>query len=94
MAGDIEEWWDQRSKNYQDECQIPADIHYGPSSPNENELNLLGDVDGRAVLELGCGYKQTSRGSRWNVRLAPKSGRKWVTRRTSAFDPKRTFGLM
>jgi ubiquinone/menaquinone biosynthesis C-methylase UbiE len=58
MTGDIEDWWDQRSKDYQDECQIPVDIHYGPSSPNEDELNLLGDVKGRAVLELGCGGAQ------------------------------------
>ena len=47
MTGDIEDWWDRRSKDYQDECQIPVDIHYGPSSPNEDELNLLGDVEGR-----------------------------------------------
>ncbi len=35
------------------------------------------------------GYKQTFQGVSQNVRLAPTSGRKWVTEFMSAFDPKR-----
>ena len=60
MAGDIKDWWDRTARAYQDDCKIPVDIHYGPSSPNEDELGLLGELDGRAVLELGCGGAQCS----------------------------------
>jgi ubiquinone/menaquinone biosynthesis C-methylase UbiE len=60
MTSDIEDWWDRKSANYQDACEIPVDIHYGPSSPNEDELKLLGDVAGKRVLELGCGGGQCS----------------------------------
>lgn len=28
---------------------------FGPFTPNENVLHLLGDVDGRTVLDIGCG---------------------------------------
>jgi 2-polyprenyl-3-methyl-5-hydroxy-6-metoxy-1,4-benzoquinol methylase len=45
---------------YQDASQIPVDIHYGPSSPNEDDLKLLGDLAGKRVLELGCGGGQCS----------------------------------
>jgi SAM-dependent methyltransferase len=30
-------------------------VRYGPGLPTEHELRLLGHVDGRRVLELGCG---------------------------------------
>ncbi len=30
-------------------------VHYGPDAPDESELRLLGDVEGKRVLELGCG---------------------------------------
>jgi len=30
-------------------------VRYGPGLPTESELKLLGHVDGRRVLELGCG---------------------------------------
>ncbi len=60
MTGDTKEWWEGAAKPYQDDCRIPVDIHYGPGSPNEDELNLLGDVEGRDVLEIGCGGAQCS----------------------------------
>ena len=60
MTNDTKDWWDRAAKPYQDDCRIPVDIHYGPSSPNEDELNLLGDVEGRDVLEIGCGGAQCS----------------------------------
>ena len=31
-----------------------ADLHYGPHIPGERELRLLGGLDGRRVLALGC----------------------------------------
>ncbi len=60
MTSDTKDWWESYSEAYQDDCQIPVDIHYGPSSPNEDELNLLGDLKGRDVLEIGCGGAQCS----------------------------------
>ena len=30
-------------------------MHYGPISPGERELRLLGDVKGKDILEMGCG---------------------------------------
>jgi len=42
------------------ERKISVDIHYGPSSPNEDDLKLLGDLAGKRVLELGCGGGQCS----------------------------------
>ena len=58
MTREIKDWWEANAKTYQEGCRLPVDIHYGPSSPNEDELNLLGDVAGRDVLELGCGGAQ------------------------------------
>jgi ubiquinone/menaquinone biosynthesis C-methylase UbiE len=60
MTSDIEDWWDRNSANYQNACDISVDIHYGPSSPNEDQLKLLGDLAGKRVLELGCGGGQCS----------------------------------
>ena len=60
MTSDIEDWWDKTSEAYQEACEIPIDIHYGPSSPNEDELKLLGELAGKRVLELGCGGGQCS----------------------------------
>jgi len=60
MTSDIRDWWDKTSEAYQAACEIPVDIHYGPGSPNEDELKLLGDVAGKHVLELGCGGGQCS----------------------------------
>lgn len=40
---------------YEDAC-----IHYGPWSPPERDLQLLGDLTGLRVLEIGCGAGQCS----------------------------------
>lgn len=51
--------WNQLSADYQAQHDIPTDsAHYGWWSPPENELNLLGDVAGLHVLEVGCGGGQ------------------------------------
>ena len=60
MSQDLKDWWDGYAAAYQEDCQIPVDIHYGPSCPNEAELRLLGDLKGRDVLEVGCGGAQCS----------------------------------
>lgn len=51
--------WDVISKSYQQKSKISLeDVHYGPISPGESELNLLGNVRGKDVLEIGCGGGQ------------------------------------
>lgn len=60
MLQTAKEWWEKHANAYQKETNIPIDIHYGPGSPNEAELHLIGDVKGKRVLELGCGGAQCS----------------------------------
>lgn len=53
--------WNRISPHYQAEHKIPAGfVHYGPHCPNEDQLQLIGDVRGRRVLEVGCGGGQCS----------------------------------
>jgi ubiquinone/menaquinone biosynthesis C-methylase UbiE len=57
---EIECWWDQASEYYQKEIndRFPKTVHYGPFGSDERHLKLLGDVNGKKVLELGCGGGQ------------------------------------
>jgi ubiquinone/menaquinone biosynthesis C-methylase UbiE len=53
--------WNEISRHYQAEHAIPCDfVHYGPHCPNEDQLQLIGDVRGKRVLEIGCGGGQCS----------------------------------
>ncbi|MGQ0616192.1 MAG: class I SAM-dependent methyltransferase [Acidimicrobiia bacterium] len=37
-------------------AEVPLDVvHYGPDIATESDLRLLGNIDGKRVLELGCG---------------------------------------
>jgi ubiquinone/menaquinone biosynthesis C-methylase UbiE len=57
----IRQAWNQISPHYQAEHNIPTDfVHYGPHCPNEDQLQLIGDVEGKRVLEIGCGGGQCS----------------------------------
>ena len=57
----IRRGWDRASASYQAETRISLDdIHYAPLAPGERELNLLGDIRGKRVLELACGAAQNS----------------------------------
>jgi len=59
MASDeIKEWWENHSEDFQEEYKVEVDINYGPGSPNEDSLNLLGDIKGKDILEIGCGGAQ------------------------------------
>lgn len=61
MTREIEKWWDSVSNNYQEGSKIRSDsVHYGPFAPNEEKLNLLGNVRGKKILEIGCGGGQCS----------------------------------
>ena len=63
--------WDGMSGSYQAETRISVDdVHYGPISPGEKELRLLGDVRGRRVLELACGAAQNAIAlAKWGARV-------------------------
>ena len=58
MTKETKKWWEQVSEWYQKESKIPISIHYGPGSPGENELKLLGNLKNKKILEIGCGGAQ------------------------------------
>lgn len=52
--------WNRASRFYQRNQPLStAQVHYGPWAPTEDTLQLLGDLRGRHVLELGCGGGQS-----------------------------------
>ena len=60
-------WWDAEAPAYQDEHGEflgDADLLWCPEGLRESDAQLLGDVAGRDVLEIGCGAAQ---GARWLV---------------------------
>lgn len=50
-------------------ADLPDDIVFGPAIPGESRLRLLGDLQGRRVLELGCGAGHNA------VRMAARGAR-------------------
>jgi len=53
--------WNRISEDYQRRSKIGTeDIHYGEFIHGERELQLVGDVKGKRVLEIGCGGGQNS----------------------------------
>ena len=53
--------WNIISRDYQEKTRISLeDVHYGPISPGESELKLLGDVKEKDILEIGCGGGQNA----------------------------------
>lgn len=55
----IEKWWNDISDFYQAFANLTTKTAiYGPFSPNESELGLLGDVNNKEILEIGCGGGQ------------------------------------
>lgn len=53
--------WNIISKAYQASVRISLnDVHYGPISPGETELKLLGAVERKDSLEIGCGGGQNA----------------------------------
>lgn len=63
--------WDAIAESYQKDHIISVDdVHYAPLCAGEKELQLLGDVEGKAILEIGCGGGQNAVClSRWNGRV-------------------------
>jgi len=61
-------WWDAEAGGYYAEHGTflgDTELVWGPEGWREDELTLLGDVDGKQVLEIGAGAGQ---GSRWVAR--------------------------
>jgi SAM-dependent methyltransferase len=53
--------WDAYAGAYQERMQLPTTVvSYGPDIPTEAELRLLGDLNGKRVLDLGCGGGQAA----------------------------------
>ena len=69
MTKETKKWWEENSQYYQNVSKIPVDIHYGPGSPNESKLKLLGNLKGKKVLEIGCG------GAQCGIAMANKGAR-------------------
>lgn len=65
-------FWDRQSDEYQErhkEFINRPEPHWGSWQISEAELNVLGDVAGKDVLELGCGAAQ------WSILLAKRGAR-------------------
>lgn len=59
QRGDMLAAWDRLSSIYQAHHEFSTDdVSYGPWAPLERDLQLLGDVTGQRILELGCGGGQ------------------------------------
>ena len=57
----IKNGWDGMSGDYQTLSEISTqDIHYSPFGPGEKQLGLIGDIQGKDFIELGCGAGQNS----------------------------------
>lgn len=61
MTRAVQKWWDEVAESYQESSDIHIEsAHYGPYAPDEAELNLLGNIRGKEILEIGCGGGQCS----------------------------------
>lgn len=83
-------YWDRTSDEYQDrhgEFIRRPEPRWGVWQIAESELNVLGDVEGKDVLELGCGAAQ------WSILLA-KQGARVVGLDNSSRQLEHARGLM
>src|SRR5262249_3947418 len=66
------EHWDRQADEYQaahgPQLNV-GDLIWGAWSMPESELRVLGDVEGKDILELGCGA------GRWSLELAKRGAR-------------------
>ncbi|MFW9876481.1 MAG: class I SAM-dependent methyltransferase [Candidatus Thorarchaeota archaeon] len=57
----VREHWNLTSSKYQKKHKISTDyVHFGTSCPTEDDLNLLGNVKDKKIIELGFGGAQCS----------------------------------
>lgn len=64
---EVREWWEATAGYFQAEAAVEVGVDWGPGVTRE--LDVLPDVDGRDVLELGCG------GGQFGVGLAERGAR-------------------
>jgi len=58
---DVRKAWNKIARHYHRRYEISTDtIHYGPLCPGEDKLGLMGDLQGREVVDLGCGCGQNA----------------------------------
>ena len=68
ISDEIKKWWEDNAKEFQDRRNIPIEINYGVGGSNEDNLKLIGDVNGKNILEIGCG------GAQCGIAFAKKGG--------------------
>ena len=57
MADEAKQWWEKHAREFQETAQLPIDVIYG-QHVSEKELQLIGPVAGKHLLEIGCGGAQ------------------------------------
>lgn len=58
---DVKSAWNKIASLYRKNYPVSVNtVHYGPLCPGEDRLQLLGNVSGLKVIELGCGAAQNS----------------------------------
>ena len=55
---EVKTWWEDNAKQFQENRNIPIEVNYGVGGSNEEDHNLIGDVKGKDILEIGCGGAQ------------------------------------
>lgn len=61
MEDKAREWWNSWSEEFQEEYgggDIDVEIAFGPGAQPGDDLGLLGDLEGKNAIELGCGGAQ------------------------------------
>lgn len=59
MTDEVRSRWEETAREFQAELDLPVGVNWdGLGHLAEADLDLLGDVDGRDVVELGCGGGQ------------------------------------
>lgn len=59
MTDEVRQWWNEESAQFQADIDLPIAVNWdGFGWLTEDDLGLLGDVEGVEVVELGCGGGQ------------------------------------
>ncbi len=94
-------WWDAQARSYHAEHGAflgDDDLVWGPEGWSEDDLHLLGPLEGRRVLEIGAGAGQGSRYVRAHggeVVASDLSARMLATgREIAGSDPSRTVPML
>lgn len=61
MEDDARAWWNGWAEQFQEAYgggEIEIGIDWGPGAPKDDDMGLLGDLEGKKAIELGCGGAQ------------------------------------